>query len=474
MKNDKEVLIFYSDKKGVCTNYNDSLKEYLEPDKNLQRLSLNIPDNAEPRVVRHFTKLSKLNFSLDGGFYPLGSCTMKYNPKVNEDLANLEGFTKLHPYQSEYEVQGAMELMFNLGEALKEIAGLDGVSLIPAAGAHGENAGIRVIDAYHKNHGGFRKKIIVPDTAHGTNPASCSLAGHEVITVKSVGGVLSAKDIENIIDEDTACLMLTNPNTLGFFESDLESIAKLLHSKGAFLYCDGANTNAWMGKVKLGAMGVDVIQYNLHKTFSTPHGGGGPGSGPIVVSKKLCSYLPNPQIVKDASTYTYKYLEKSIGSIKNYYGNFLVLVKAYSYILSLGPEGIKKVAEIAVLNANYIKARLKPYYDIPFSGANMHEVVLSDKFQNEYGVKTMDIAKRLLDYGVHPPTVYFPLVVNGAIMIEPTETESIEDLDYFCDVMISIAQEAKTNPELLLNAPTCAPVRRCNEVKAVKDKILCC
>lgn len=469
-----EPLIFETDKEGVVSSYFTKNKETYLPNKNLRRETLNLPDNAEPRVVRHFTRLSNKNFSLDGGFYPLGSCTMKYNPKINEDLANLEAFTNIHPFQNEAEVQGCLEIIFKLGEMLKEIAGMSGVTLIPAAGAHGENTGIRIIDAYHKAQGKFRNKIIIPDTAHGTNPASSALAGHTVVAVNSTGGVLKASDIEKLVDEDTACLMVTNPNTLGFFESDLEEIAKLLHSRGALLYCDGANTNAWMGQVKLGAMGVDVIQYNLHKTFSTPHGGGGPGSGPVVVSKNLVPFLPNPQVIKDGNRYSFYNSKESIGSIKAFYGNFLVFIKAYTYLLMHGSEGVKEISNIAVLNANYIKARLKDYYDVPFIGANMHEVVLSDKIQNEYGIKTMDIAKRLLDYGMHPPTVYFPLVVHGAIMIEPTETESKEDLDYFCDVMIQIAKEAEETPELLLSAPHNTPVKRCNEAKAAKDRILCC
>lgn len=472
--NFKEPLIFETNKEGVVSKYFNKNIETLLPKVNLRRETLNFPDNAEPRVVRHFTRLSNNNFSLDGGFYPLGSCTMKYNPKINEDLANLEAFTNIHPLQSEAEVQGCLELIYKLGEMLKEIAGMDGVSLIPAAGAHGENVGIRIIDAYHKAQGKFRNKIIIPDTAHGTNPASCALAGHTVVAVNSTGGVLKKADIEKLLDDDTAALMVTNPNTLGFFESDLVEIAKLLHDKGALLYCDGANTNAWMGQTKLATMGVDVIHYNLHKTFSTPHGGGGPGSGPVVVVKKLVPHLPNPQVIKSGASYAFLNSKESIGSVKAFYGNFLVLIKAYVYLLTLGKEGVKEVSDMAVLNANYIKARLKGYYDLPFTGSNMHEVVLSDKIQNEYGVKTMDIAKRLLDYGMHPPTVYFPLVVHGAIMIEPTETESKEDLDYFCDVMIQIAKEAKENPELLLSAPHSTPVKRCNEAKAAKDRKLCC
>lgn len=471
-----EPLVFNITKNGKGGRYfsfNSDVAAKM-PEGSLLRENVGLPNISELQAVRHYTRLSNFNFGVDTGFYPLGSCTMKYNPKVNEDMASLNGFTQIHPFQDEEEVQGALKMMYELGEMLKEISGMAGVTLIPAAGAHGENTGIKIIGAYHKAHGGFRKKIIIPDTAHGTNPASSAMAGHDVVAVESKGGVLKKADIEALIDDDTAALMVTNPNTLGFFESDLPEIAKLLHAKGALLYCDGANTNAWMGQVKLGELGVDVIQYNLHKTFATPHGGGGPGSGPVVVSEKLVPYLPVPLVVKSGSTYKLKYdAQSTIGRIKGFYGNFLVYVKAYTYLLMLGREGVKRVSDIAVLNANYIKARLKDYYDIPFKGDNMHEVVLSDKIQNEFGIKTMDIAKRLLDYGMHPPTIYFPLVVHGAIMIEPTETESKEELDRFCDIMIKVAEEAKTNAQLLHDAPHNTPVRRCDEVGAAKNLVLC-
>ena len=471
----KEPLIFEISKNGRSCNYvQQSGIDCKMPSGDLLRERIGLPNVSELQAVRHYTRLSNLNFGVDTGFYPLGSCTMKYNPKINEDMASLAGFTSIHPYQDEEDVQGALKMMYELGEMLKEISGMAGITLIPAAGAHGESTGIKLIDAYHKAHGGFRKKIIIPDTAHGTNPASSAVAGHDVVAVESKGGILRKADIEHLVDEDTAALMVTNPNTLGFFESELPQIAELLHSKGALLYCDGANTNAWMGQVKLGDMGVDVIQYNLHKTFATPHGGGGPGSGPVVVSSKLVPYLPVPIIVKDGSSYKIKTdLKDSIGRIKGFYGNFLVMVKAYTYLLMLGKEGVKRVSDLAVLNANYIKARLKNAYNIPFDGDNMHEVVLSDKIQNEYGVKTMDIAKRLLDYDMHPPTIYFPLVVHGAIMIEPTETESKEELDLFCDIMIKVAEEAKNDPELLHSAPHNTPVRRCDEVGAAKNPVVC-
>ena len=475
MRSSNEPLVFEISKKGRVNPYiGKGGVEFKEPPCPILRSSIGLPSLSEIQVVRHYTHLSTMNFGLDSGFYPLGSCTMKYNPKINEDMANLAGFTDIHPFQDEDQVQGALKLMFELGEVLKEISGMKGITLIPAAGAHGESTGIKLIDAYHKAHGGFRKKIIIPDTAHGTNPASSAIAGHEVIAVESKGGVLKKEDLISLVDEDTAALMVTNPNTLGFFESDLAEIAQLLHSKGALLYCDGANTNAWMGQARLGDMGVDVIQYNLHKTFSTPHGGGGPGSGPVVVSEKLLPYLPVPVVVKENDKYKLKYdLKDSIGRVKGFYGNFLVYVKAYTYVLMLGKEGVRKVSEFAVLNANYIKARLRGHYDLPFEGDNMHEVVFSDKIQNEFGIKTMDIAKRLLDNGMHPPTVYFPLVVHGAIMIEPTETEPKEEIDRFCDVMIEIAAEAKSNPKILHDAPLSTPVRRCDEVGAAKTPVLC-
>jgi glycine dehydrogenase subunit 2 len=475
MKN-LEPLIFSKSRLGRKNEYLcKNKKEFKNSKSKILRDKLELPNLNELDVVRHYTKLSNLNFGVDTGFYPLGSCTMKYNPKINEDMANLVGFNNIHPYQDESEVQGALELMYNLGEILREISGMKGVSLIPAAGAHGESTGIKLIDAYHIKNGAFRKKIIIPDTAHGTNPASSAIAGHTVVPVKSRGGVLKVEDINSLVDKDTACLMITNPNTLGFFEDDLERIANLLHEKGALLYCDGANTNAWMGQCKLGDMGVDVIQYNLHKTFSTPHGGGGPGSGPVVVSEKLLDFLPSPTVNKNEDKYSLNYkLPNTIGKIKAFYGNFLVFVKAYTYLLILGREGIKRASTMAVLNANYIKAKLKDYYHLPFAGDNMHEVVFSDKIQNEYGVKTMDIAKRLLDYGIHPPTIYFPLVVHGAMMIEPTETESKEELDIFCDTMIKIAKEASINNKILTDAPTKTPVRRCDEAGAVKNPIVRC
>lgn len=431
-----------------------------------------IPQANESQVVRHFTKLSQLNFGLDTGFYPLGSCTMKYNPKLNENIGNIKEFTDLHPYQDTEETQGALQLMYELGEMLKDISGMKGISLIPAAGAHGESTGLKLIDEYHKANGGFRTKILIPDTAHGTNPASSTMTGHEVISIKSnAEGIVKFEDIEPLIDKNTAAFMVTNPNTLGIFETDMHRIAEKLHSVGALLYCDGANTNAWMGKINMGELGVDVLQYNLHKTFSTPHGGGGPGSGPITVSEKLLDFLPEAVISKDGDKYHFIKPKQSIGRIKAYYGNFLIMLRAFAYLLNSGQKGLNKVSDIAVLNANYIRAKLSRYYHLPYKTDSMHEVIFTDKYQKVYGISTMDIAKRLLDYGFHAPTIYFPLVVNGALMIEPTETESLSEIDKFCEIMIKIAEESKNSPELLKNAPS-GTIKRINEAKAARDLIL--
>ncbi len=432
------------------------------------------PDVAEIDTVRHYTRLSLWNFGVDSGFYPLGSCTMKYNPKINEDIARFPGFSMVHPYAPEELVQGALELMSELEGYLAEISGMDAVTLQPSAGAHGELCGLLMISAYFKAKKRPRTKIIIPDTAHGTNPASSHLAGFKVIPVKSEGkGVLSVEVIKNVMDEDTAGVMLTNPNTLGLFETDIKEIAGAVHRKGGFLYCDGANLNALMGIVKLGDLGVDVVQFNLHKTFSTPHGGGGPGSGPVGVKKSLEPYLPFPRIRKSGKKHLLDYRRpKSIGRLKAFYGNFGIMVRAYSYIRRMGPAGLRKASEAAILNANYVKERLKGIYDLPFDRPCMHECVFSDKLQSNNGVSTMDIAKRLIDYGFHPPTVYFPLVVPGAIMIEPTETETRETLDRFIEVMKIIAEEAKNSPELLKNAPSNTRIGRVDETRAAREQVL--
>jgi len=430
-----------------------------------------IPQVSEVEVVRHFTRLSRLNYSVDGGFYPLGSCTMKYNPKVNEEAAKLSGFTSSHPYQPQELSQGNLQLMYELQEMLGEISGLPYVTLQPAAGAHGEMAGMMMIRACHEARGNARSKVLIPDTAHGTNPATSALCGYHVIPVKSnERGVIDAGEIERLMDEEVAALMLTNPNTLGLFEENILEVANVVHNKGGLIYCDGANMNALMGIARPGDMGVDVLHINLHKTFSTPHGGGGPGSGPVCVTEELAPYLPFPLAEEKEGLYNLNHNRPdSIGKIKSFYGNFGILVRAYAYIKSMGGEGLERVSKTALVNANYIKERLRHHFDIPYDRPCMHECVLSDKKQTPYSVKTLDIAKRLIDYGFHPPTIYFPLVVQGAIMIEPTETEPRRAIDNFCDAMIGIANEARENPEILKMAPQNVNFRRLDEVKAARS-----
>lgn len=432
------------------------------------------PEVSEIDVVRHFTRLSQWNFGVDTGFYPLGSCTMKYNPKINEDIARLHGFSMLHPYEPEELIQGALQLMYELKGFLAEISGMDTVTLQPAAGAHGELCGMLMIAEYFKERGKPRKKVIIPDTAHGTNPASSHLAGFTVVSVKEEnGGIITPEAIASVMDEDTAALMLTNPNTLGLFERHITEIAEIVHKKGGFIYCDGANLNALMGIAKLGDMGVDVIQFNLHKTFSTPHGGGGPGSGPVGVKNTLEPFLPKPVIIKKGRRFSLDYNRpKSIGRLRTFYGNFGIMVRAYSYIRSMGPDGLKKASEMAVLNANYIKERLKNHYHLAYNKTCMHECVFSDKAQSEKDVHTLDIAKRLIDYGFHPPTIYFPLIVSGALMIEPTETETKETLDGFIDAMIKIANESEENPDVVKNAPHTTRLSRLDETRAARNPIL--
>ncbi|MBW2700344.1 MAG: aminomethyl-transferring glycine dehydrogenase subunit GcvPB [Deltaproteobacteria bacterium] len=433
-----------------------------------------LPEVDEPTVVRHYTRLSVWNHSIDSGFYPLGSCTMKYNPRVNEKAVRLEGFGLLHPYAPEAHTQGAMRLIYELGRDLAEIAGFTQVTLQPAAGAHGELVGIKLIRAYHKAQGNPRKKILVPDTAHGTNPASCKNSGYKAVEVKSgPDGVLLPESVEKLMDENVAGLMVTNPNTLGLFEEHICEIAEIVHAKGGLVYCDGANLNSIMGVSRPGDMGIDVMHFNLHKTFSTPHGGGGPGSGPVGVHDKLAPFLPTPIINEKNGVYRWDYdRPQSIGRVKSFYGNFAVMVRAYAYIREMGAAGLKQASQMAVLNANYVRAGLESTYDLPYKTPSMHEVVFSDKHLEETGVTTLDVAKRLLDHGVHPPTVYFPLVVHGAIMIEPTETESKETLDSFIDIMKAISDEAKTNPEVAKAAPTRTVVGRLDETKAAREPML--
>jgi glycine dehydrogenase subunit 2 len=427
-----------------------------------------LPEVSEVEIIRHFTRLSHWNYGVDSGFYPLGSCTMKYNPKVNEDVARLPGFTEAHPYLPEELSQGALQILCELQKFLAEISGMDRVTLQPSAGAQGELTGMLMIRAYLTDQGNPRLKVLVPDTAHGTNPASSSLCGYQVVQVKSnERGVLAPESVAEKMDAEVAALMVTNPNTLGLFEENICRIVEIVHSRGGLVYCDGANLNALMGLTKIGAMDVDVLHFNLHKTFSTPHGGGGPGAGPVGVKARLADYLPIPVISREGDRYYLNHdRPKSIGKIRSFYGNFGVLLRAYAYILSMGPEGLKRASLVSLLNANYIRTRLKEHYHLPYDFPCMHECVFSDRFQNKYGVTALDIAKRLMDYGFHPPTIYFPLVVHGALMIEPTESESKETLDQFIEVMIRIAKEAELNPEVIREAPHQTKVSRLDEVLA--------
>ena len=432
------------------------------------------PEMSEVEIVRHFTRLSQWNYGVDSGFYPLGSCTMKYNPKVNEDLARLPGFAGAHPYQPEEISQGPLRLMHDLERFLCEVSGMDRVALQPSAGAQGELTGMLMIRAYLSDRGDPRQKVLVPDTAHGTNPASSSLCGYQVIQVKSnERGVLSPQAIEEKMDEDVAALMVTNPNTLGLFEENICQVVEIVHRKGGQVYCDGANLNALMGLARVGDMGVDVLHFNLHKTFSTPHGGGGPGAGPVGVKNHLADYLPVPIITPKGERFQFDYdRPKTIGKVRSFFGNFGVLVRAYAYILSMGAEGLRRASLVSLLNANYIRAKLKDHYHLPYDFPCMHECVFSDRLQNKYGVSALDIAKRLMDYGFHPPTIYFPLVVHGALMIEPTESEAKETLDQFIEAMTRIAREAETEPGLLRDAPHKTKISRLDEVLANRKPLL--
>jgi glycine dehydrogenase subunit 2 len=432
------------------------------------------PQVSEVEIVRHFTRLSQQNYCVDIGIYPLGSCTMKYNPKINEKVAALPGFTESHPLAPVDTVQGDLEVLRLVEDYLCEIAGMDACTLQPAAGAQGELTGMMLIRACHEERGDPRKYVLVPDSAHGTNPSSAHLSGYTVKEVKSnEGGTVDLEDLARQMTGEVAALMVTNPNTLGVFEYDIIKIAEIVHAKGGFLYMDGANMNALTGKCRPGDMSVDVLHINLHKTFSTPHGGGGPGAGPVAVKKVLEPYLPVPRVVKKGGAYALDYARpKSIGRVKSFYGNFGVILKALAYIWSLGPDGLKEIAEVAVLNANYIRRSLDKDYHLKYTAPTLHECVFSDKFQKEFGVSNLDIAKRLIDYGVHPPTMSFPLIVHGALMVEPTETESKRDLDQFIDIMKTIAREAKTEPELLKAAPHQTVVRRLDETAAARNPIL--
>jgi glycine dehydrogenase subunit 2 len=433
-----------------------------------------LPEIAEPELVRHFTELSTRTFGIDTGFYPLGSCTMKHNPRVNERVANLPGFRDLHPYQDEEGSQGALELMWRLQEILAEIAGLDAVSLQPAAGSQGELTGLMLMRAYFAERGEERDTVVTADTAHGTNPASVTMAGYNLAKVETdARGNLDVAHLRELVNERTAGLMLTNPSTLGLFDENIHEVARIFHEAGALLYYDGANLNAVCGISRPGDMGFDIVHYNLHKTFSQPHGGGGPGGGPVAVRERLEPFLPVPAVVRDGEHFRLDYNRpKSIGKVRGFAGPFGVFVRSYAFIRMYGPQ-LREMSEVAVLNANYLLARLKDAYELPFDRLCMHEFVLSARrLKREHGVSALDVAKRLMDYGFHPPTIYFPLVVPEALMIEPTETEAKETLDAFVEAMLAIAREAEESPELLKDAPHGRPVRRLDEVKAAKQPIL--
>lgn len=439
-------------------------------DKSLLRTdAVGLPNVSELEAMRHYKELSDRNFCIEKGFYPLGSCTMKYNPKVNELLAGLEGFTNLHPLSDDVDSQGALELMYKLQEALKTVTGMDAVTLQPAAGAHGELTGMMIIKKYFDVKGERRKKVIIPDSAHGTNPASAHFCGFDIVPVKSnERGQVDVNDLKELLDSDVAAIMMTNPNTLGIYEENVLEISELMHKNGSLLYYDGANFNAIMGKTNPKLMGFDVVHLNLHKTFATPHGGGGPGAGPVGVVESLKEFLPAPVVDFDGEKYFRNYnIKHSIGSVKGFYGNFAVMVKAYAYILMMGLN-LKEASENAVLNANYLKEKLKGAYLLPYDEPCMHEFVLSGDKQKEFGVSTLNIAKGLMDENTHPPTVYFPLIVHEALMIEPTESETKEVLDNFVNVMLKIAKDAETNPEKLISAPHTTPVKRLDETLAAR------
>lgn len=455
-------------------NYgNDALENI--PSSLLRKQPLDLPEVSELDVVRHYTNLSTKNFGVDTGFYPLGSCTMKYNPKINEEIAAIPEFAALHPLQDESTVQGALEVYYNLQKALSNIAGLEEFTLNPYAGAHGELTGLMVMRKYHIARGdNKRTKVIVPNSAHGTNPASAMVAGLEVVEVKSKpNGSIDVEDLKPLLDDTVAGIMMTNPNTLGMFETEIMEIAKLVHEAGGLLYYDGANLNPLLGKVRPGDMGFDIMHINLHKTFSTPHGGGGPGSGPVGVAKHLVKHLPNPRVVKDENgKFHVTKDENSLGNISTFFGNFGVMLRAYAYILSLGKENIKNVGPMATLNANYIKESLKDDYLLPIQGVCKHEFVFDGLKDKSTGVTTLNVAKRLLDYGFHAPTIYFPLLFHESMMIEPTETESLDTLDEFIEVMHKVAREAAENPEMVKNAPVTTPIQKPDETTAAKKPIL--
>tara|TARA_B100000029_G_scaffold516256_1_gene628207 strand:+ start:9837 stop:11339 length:1503 start_codon:yes stop_codon:yes gene_type:complete len=463
-----------------------AISKYL-PDEDLRKTPPGLPEVSEVDVVRHFTRLSTLNYHPDQAMYPLGSCTIKHNPKVNEDLAALPGFTRLHPMQNDETCQGSLQLLYELSSYLGEIAGMDGVTLQPAAGAHGELTGLMIMRAYHESQGHARRKVIIPDSAHGTNPASVAQVGYETVQIPTnTNGLVDTDQLASLIDQETAGFMLTNPNTLGLFESEIKTIAKVVHEAGALLYMDGANMNAILGITRPGDMGFDIVHFNLHKTFSTPHGGGGPGAGPVGVKKPLIKFLPTPQPIREGDSYKFQYNNpNSIGRVRSFSGSFGMMVRAYAYIRANGPDGLRQVSENAILNANYIMRCLEQNYPrtvrvhgsqnetpIPIEVPCQHEFVASGSLFKEHDIRMLDIAKRLLDYGFYAPTIYFPLIVPEAAMIEPTETESLESINQFIDAMQAIAEEARTNPDIIRNAPHTTPVGRLDEARAAHPKTL--
>jgi glycine dehydrogenase subunit 2 len=476
-----EALIFESSQAGR-KGYDFPALDVSAPDltealgsENIRDEVVGFPEVSEPQVVRHFTRLSTWNYSVDSGMYPLGSCTMKYNPKINERVVRFEGLAQAHPYLPAAFAQGCLEILKKTADYLAEITGMDVVTLQPPAGASGELTGVLLVRAYLEHRGNPRKKILIPDSAHGTNPASAAIAGYVVESLKSdAHGCLSLEVLDQAMNEEVAALMLTNPNTLGLFENQIGQITELVHARGGLVYMDGANLNALMGIARPGDFGIDVMHLNLHKTFSTPHGGGGPGSGPVAAKEFLAPFLPTPVVVEDLEgKYGLDYNRPlSIGKIKAFFGNFGTVVRALAFILANGADGLKEASLTAILNANYLKHRLRSSYDLPFDGPILHEVVFSNKRQARQHISVMDIAKRLIDYGFHPPTVAFPLIVPGALMIEPTESESREELDLFVEAMQTIAKEAETNPDLLLQAPHFTKVRRLDEVQAARKPVL--
>jgi len=440
----------------------------------LRTTAIGLPELTESEIVRHFTALSKLSHGVDNGAYPLGSCTMKYNPKINEKMAATPAIAGAHPMLDDRLVQGALQIVYELQNYLGIITGLPGVSVQPAAGAHGELTGMLILAAYHRSRNSTRTKILIPDTAHGTNPASAALCGYRPVPLKSgPDGILDVKSVEEVMDEETAGIMITNPNTLGLFETNIREIAAVVHAKGGLVYGDGANMNAMMGVVNPASCGIDIIHLNLHKTFSTPHGGGGPGAGPVCVTEELSKFLPVPRVDKDGDFFSLVYdCPDSVGRVHGFHGNYGVLVRAYSYIRTMGPENLKKASQLAVLNASYIKEKLKGFLHLAYDRPCMHECVFSDLLQHEQKITTLDMAKRLIDYGYHPPTIYFPLVVPGAIMIEPTETECKDDIDQFIDAFKAVILEAKNSPDLLLQAPVKSKRRRLDETQAARHPCL--